>query len=145
MGYRGRSAARLAAVQILYTQIISDISINDALAIFMQDYSEKNMDDVPAKAPDLPFLTALVRGVVSAKQGLIDRIQPHLKSGWDITRLDPVLLNILLCGAYELIEDTSIDSAVLINEYLDVGHAFFDQKEVSFINKVLDGIKESMQ
>ena len=45
---------------------------------------------------------------------------------------------ILLAGAYEILARTDIPPRVVISEYIDLAHAFFDGREPAMVNGVLD-------
>ena len=58
--------------------------------------------------------------------------------------VEPLLKAILVCGAFELLMQ-QVDAPVIINDYLDVGHAFYQRNEVALINGVLDSIAAVFQ
>lgn len=139
-GYRKKSAARLAAVQVLYTQSMMKISEHEALQTFQAHYVGKNLDEDLAIQPDEPFLNILVSGVNTKSQTLLELISPHLNETWKMERIDPILLNIIKCGTFELLSFPDTDTPIIISEYLDVTHAFFDKKDVGFVNGILNKI-----
>ncbi len=51
--------------------------------------------------------------------------------------IEPLLKSILLCGVCELLERQDIDSPIIINDYLNVTHAFYEQQQVNFVNGIL--------
>ena len=127
-------AARLAAVQCLYQMALSDM---DERAVY-QDYVERRMgketegdDYVPA---DLELLSKILTGVSKNRHTLNDMITGAL----DTKKPEPLLQSILFCGLYELMFHTDVDAPVIINDYVNVTHGFFDQKEADLINAVLD-------
>jgi N utilization substance protein B len=50
------------------------------------------------------------------------------------------MLQILRAGAYELLARPDVPTGSVISEYLDVAHAFFDEREAKFVNGVLDAV-----
>ncbi len=54
--------------------------------------------------------------------------------------IEPLLKAILLCGVAELLSHQDIDKALIINDYLDVTHSFYEKQQVSFVNGVLDKV-----
>ena len=60
-------------------------------------------------------------------------------------RMEVLLRAILRAGAYELHHHAKIPAAVLINDYVDVAHAFFDAKEPGLVNGVLDKLAKSLR
>lgn len=144
-GYRKKSAARLAAVQVLYTKKMLGLSEKEALRNFQEHFSGKNLEESSAIKPDMSFLQDLVESVCSRDKQLSDIIEPNLSDAWKIDRIDSILLSILKCGTLELLLFPEVDTAVIISEYLDVTHAFFDKKEVGFVNGILSKISEAIR
>ena len=55
------------------------------------------------------------------------------------------MLQILRAACFELLAMDDVSNAVIIDEYLDVAHAFFDRKEASFANGLLDAIAKQVR
>ena len=55
------------------------------------------------------------------------------------------MLQILRAGIYELMARPDVATATVINEYLDVAHAFFDAREAKFVNGVLDAVAKAVR
>jgi N utilization substance protein B len=45
---------------------------------------------------------------------------------------------LLRAALYELLARADVPAATVINEYVDVAHAFHDEKEARFVNGLLD-------
>lgn len=58
-----------------------------------------------------------------------------------MNRISKVNLSILRLAAYELLFDEEIPTNVAINEALEITRKYSDEKSVSFVNGVLDKIK----
>ena len=67
----------------------------------------------------------------------------RLAEGWNLDRLDKPMKAILRVGAYELMARKDVPVATVINEYLDVAEAFYDQREKGFVNGLLDAIAKT--
>ena len=142
-----RSAARLAAVQALYQVELSGLPAEDVIAQFAEG---RTPDDVAEgeRAPeiaqaDIAFMGAIVRGVIARREGLDELIAGALTVQWPVARLEILLRLILEAGAFELTERSDIPPRVVINEYMNVAHAFFDAAEGGLVNGVLDAIARS--
>jgi len=135
---RLRRAARLAAVQALYQMEISGRGAADVIAEFRDHrfgHEGEGSDFVEA---DEAFFEALVAGVVN-RQATVDlAINALLADGWRLERLDATVRAILRAGGYELFEKTDVPARVVIDEYVDVAHAFFEGSEPKFVNAALD-------
>lgn len=59
--------------------------------------------------------------------------------------LEPLLKSILLCGVCELLEHQDIDAPLIINDYLNVTHAFYEQQQVNFVNGVLGKVSSVLR
>jgi N utilization substance protein B len=56
-----------------------------------------------------------------------------------------VLRAILRVGAYELLAREDVPVPVVISEYLDIGHAFYEGKEPGMVNGVLDRLARTLR
>ena len=54
------------------------------------------------------------------------------------SRVDSILRAILRAGAYEVLMRPDVPSRVVITEYLDLAHAFFEGEEPKVVNGILD-------
>jgi len=130
-----RRAARLAAVQAIYQMELTSL---DAEAVIDEFTEHRFAELAPAVRPDAEFFADVVRGVPH-RQGEIDRaIAQCLAADWKFSRIDSILRAILRAGAYELIARPDVPAKVVIDEYLDITHAFFQGDEPGFVNAALD-------
>jgi transcription antitermination protein NusB len=133
-----RSATRLAAIQALYALEVSGSAVDRVIAdVFERRWAPP---ELPANAanPDEAFLRSLVEGVVARRTEIDVAIQEALTGGWTMARLEILLQAILRAGVYELSAQPDVPAKVVINEYLEIAHAFFAGKESSLVNAVLD-------
>ena len=69
----------------------------------------------------------------------IDRaIAKCLASDWRLERVDSILRAILRAAAFELIGRPDVPARVVIDEYVEIAHAFFSGDEPNFVNAALD-------
>jgi N utilization substance protein B len=52
---------------------------------------------------------------------------------------------ILRAGSYELVARIDVPTGSVISEYVDVAKAFYDKKEASFVNGLLDAIAKDVR
>ncbi len=140
-----RGAARLVAVQALYEMDIAGAKADSVLVDFMQNRWESAAKDGDIPPPDDTFLGDLVRGVDSRLGELDAMIGDALSEDWPMDRLEAVLKAILRAGTYELLALVNVPAKVVINEYVDLTHAFFVGKEASLVNGVLDRLARSLR
>ena len=60
-------------------------------------------------------------------------------------RFEVLLRTILRAGTYELLERVEIPPRVIINEYLEVTHAFYAENEASLVNGILDKLAQKLR
>ncbi len=140
-----RSQARLAAVQALYQMDATQIDLNDVIAEFGDHRFDKETDGATLSDADQSFFADVLRGVVREQRRIDGLISEHLASGWRLSRLDSILRAILRAGAYELLERADIPPKVVINEYVEVTHAFFDGEEPGAVNGILDRLARKLR
>lgn len=140
------TATRLAAVQAVYQQIENGQGAASVVKEY-QDYRlGKPVDGDEMVMPDVAFFSGIVQGVESRRGDLEEVLNANLsRPDAKIGHMDPLLQAILLCGAYELLAYHEIDAPIVISDYLDVTHAFYDQGEAKLINAVLDHVKTAFR
>ncbi len=142
-----RSVARLRAVQALYQRSMAATPVEQLVAEFhahrLEAEGEGGPDAIPAA--EVPFFDDVVRGVVAREEELDRLVARFLASGWTLARLDPLLLQLLRAGAYELLARPDVPLAAVITAYVDIAHAFFPRQEVGFVNALLDRIGHAVR
>ncbi|MBO6542379.1 MAG: transcription antitermination factor NusB [Alphaproteobacteria bacterium] len=135
----GRSAARLAAVQALYQMDVAQTDLDEVVEEFVEHrFGQEVEGDVYHRAEGAHF-DDVVRGVVREQRDIDVKINEVLAKGWVLARIDATLRATLRAGAYELQRCKDVPAKVVINEYMDVARAFFDDgEEPSVVNGVLD-------
>jgi len=140
---RARSAARLAAVQALYQQEMEGTALPVLLHEFHNHRLGQTIEDQTYTEAEVDFFNDVVKGVDARRDEVDALIGANLAEGWTLDRLDRPLRQILRAGTYELLARPDISTGSVISEYLDVAHAFYDRKEKSFVNGVLDAIAKA--
>lgn len=138
------TAARLAAVQGVY-QMVSRAQDAETVLRDLRDRPDAS-EEIGAELvePDFEFCAKIVRGVETHKEMLREGISAALNKGRDeaagASRSEPdtLLKALFLCGGFELFAHEEIDKPIIINDYLNVAHAFYDQGEARLVNAVLD-------
>jgi transcription antitermination protein NusB len=131
-----RSLARLAAVQALY-----QIDLNDApTETVITELRERGEDEEGFGEADDSLFADLVRGTIANRDELDGFLNEALAPDWVLARLEAVLRAVLRAGAYELLARLEIPARVVLNEYVDIAHAFFLGKEPKLVNAVLDRV-----
>jgi len=137
---RSRSAARLAAVQALYQHDMEGTPVARLLKEFHDHRLGATIEDAEYHDAERDFFDDIVMGVESRRADIDRLIAARLADGWTLERLDRPMRAILRAGAYELLARADVPVGSVINEYLDVAHAFYDKRESGFVNGLLDAI-----
>ena len=143
---KGRSAARMAAVQALYELDMVEGDADPVLRSFIEkrwtvtveDEDGDELGEADFHDPDKTFLIDLVRGVVGDQIALDEILGGALGEKWTVPRLEVLLRAVLRAGVFELSQRPEIPAKVIINEYMDVANAFFTGGEPKMVNGVLD-------
>lgn len=135
-----RSAARLAAVQALYQMELTGVSLEDVLIEFSDHRFGHEIDSAEYVEPDAALFKEVVEGVVTHQDKIDEAIAVSIAQGWTLQRVERILRAILRAGTFELLHLRDVPRKVVLNEYLDIAHAFFSENEPSFVNGVLDAV-----
>lgn len=142
---QSRSVARLAAVQALFQLDVEETSTAKLLKEFHDHRLGEILDDVEYAEAEIDFFDDIVLGVGAEREALDALITERLADGWTLARLDPTMLQILRAGSWELGHRPDVPTATVINEYIDVADAFFDEREKGFANGLLDAIARQLR
>lgn len=142
---KARSAARLAAVQALYQRHMESTALVRLLNEFHQHRLGQEIEDEQYADADVDFFDDVVTGVDARCDEIDVLVQGRLAQGWTLKRLDKTMLQILRAGTYELVARPDVPAAAVISEYVDVAHAFFDEREAKFVNGMLDAMAKAVR
>lgn len=133
-------SARLLAVQALFQMKQSNQSIKEVYDEYIRHRVEDDVDGEKIVPPDAVLFKKTLYGVEERFVELDSVIQANLQRDANDRIVEPLLFSILMCGAYELLAHVDIDAPIIINDYLNIGHSFFNKNEVALINGVLDSV-----
>ena len=140
-----RSAARLRAVQALYQMEMNDEGAGSIIAEFIDHRLNEIIEGDHLTGADNIFFADLVKGVEDRMAEIDSHVAGSLTESWTLDRIEPVARAILRAGTYELMARPDVPTSVVINEYVDVAKAFFDDSKPGFINGVLDKLAKSIR
>jgi transcription antitermination protein NusB len=142
-----RRLARLAAVQALYQIVLEPKPVAQVIGEFTAhppSLQESGGGSTPSDIDNTLF-TAIVNGVATHGEELDTMIAGACDNKSSVERLEILLRAILRAGVYELHHQTSIPAGVIINDYVDVTHAFFNGKEPGLVNGILDKLAKNLR
>ena len=140
-----RSAARLAAVQALYQHEMEGTPKAKLLDEFHQHRLGREIEDEQYAEADVDFFDDVVGGTLARREEIDGLLAAKLTENWRLERLDKTLLQILRAGVYELLARADIAVGTAIGEYVDVAHAFFDERDARIVNGVLDAVAKAVR
>lgn len=142
-----RSAARLGAVQALYQmeQSGGDAVPDVVISEFVEHRLGREVDGMLFAEADKDLFADIVGGVARRRTEIDEAITGALSKNWKLKRLEIIMASVLRCGTYELMARPDIPTAVVIDEYMDVAHAFYPGDEPAFVNGVLDRLARELR
>ena len=143
MSARPRTLSRVAAVQALYQAEQGAQSPESVIDQFVRHRigdtpGHGGLDDGHLTEADVPLFSRIVRTATQQQDTLDSMLVAALPESWPLARIDPVLRAVMRAGGAELWAADGPPARVVINEYLDVAHGFFDGEEPKMANGVLD-------
>lgn len=140
-----RGAARLAAVQALYQMDMAGSGVLEVVAEYETHRLGQELDGDTYLKADASWFRSLVSGVVRDQTKIDPLIRQALQDDWSLSRVDSTVRAILRAGAFELLERKDVPVAVIVTEYVEIAHAFFQDDEPKLVNAVLDRIAKQVR
>ncbi|MDH5465443.1 MAG: transcription antitermination factor NusB [Thiovulaceae bacterium] len=128
-----RHQAREAVISLLYAYDMG----NEEIAKHADDI----LEDKKIRNKQKDFALELFEGTMGQLESLDKVIIENLKE-WDFERLGNIERAILRLGSYEVL-NKDLDSAVIINEAIELAKKLCSEQSPSFINGVLDGVSKT--
>lgn len=142
---RARTVARLAAVQALYQMELAGEGVETVITEFSNHRFDADIEGEPLAEADEAWFADIVRGVIGGQRAIDESIKERLASNWRLERLDATLRALLRSGAWELSHKAEVPKEIVIDEYVELAKAFFDDAEAKFVNAALDGVARDVR
>jgi len=127
-----RRRNRAVAIQFIYAWSMNKPDdLADSLDEFFIE-RELNRDEYV-------FAEELIHGSVS-KMDEIDALVQETAENWEFDRIARIDLALLRLGIHELLHRPDVPPVVVINEIIDLGKAFSEEKSKRFLNGILDKV-----
>lgn len=140
-----RSGARVAAVQALYSMEVAGKGLHEIIHEFEVFWLGQEVEGLMAMPAEPAFFQKLITGVIDYQQTIDQTVDQALAKGWPLKRIEAVIRAIMRAGTFELKYLSDVPVKVIINEYVDVAHAFYDDDEPKLVNAVLDAISKEVR
>jgi len=134
------ASARLMAVQAFYQLMQNQKPVRDVYEEYLEHRVAQVIDEYEVAQPDGALLKRILYGVDERYIEVETIVKANLKKDASDRVVEPLLYAVFMCGAYEILVHTEFDAPIIINDYLNVGHAFFEKNEVALVNGVLDSL-----
>jgi N utilization substance protein B len=144
-GRARRRTARLHAVQALFQRNAQGTPLPRLLTEFHDHRLGAPQEDLEFGEADAAFFDDVVSGTAARETEIDAVITPRLASGWTLARLDPLMLQMLRAGTFELLARPDVPTSVILSEYAAIAHAFYPPAEAGFVNAVLDRLAGSLR
>ena len=142
---RARTVARLAAVQALYQMELAGTGVETVIREFSDHRFDGAIEDELMAGADESYFAEIVRGVVTDQARVDETVIKRLAEGWKLARLDATLRALLRSGTWELIQRPDTPREVVLDEYVELAKAFFDDRDAGFVNAALDGVARDVR
>jgi N utilization substance protein B len=140
-----RSQARLAAVQALYQMDLAQTDLSEVIEEFKAHRLGSGTENATGTQADSEHFAGLLKGVVRRQRDIDPMVDLQLAEGWRLTRIDSIVRAILRAAVFELMELEDVPARVVISEYIEVAHAFFEGDEPRVVNGVLDALARKLR
>jgi N utilization substance protein B len=122
----------MAVVSLLYAFDLGNGNI--------AEHTDEILEEKKIRNKQKDFALTLYEGVMQNITSVDEAIVKHLKD-WDFERLGAIERATLRLATYEILYG-ELDSAVVINEAVEITKAFGTEQSPKFINGVLDAISK---
>jgi transcription antitermination protein NusB len=127
-----RQQARMAVVSLLYAYDLGNGNTSE--------HADEILEEKKIRNKQKDFALTLYEGVMQNLEACDAAIVKHLKE-WDFERIGAIERATLRLASYEILFG-DLDSAVIINEAVEIIKAFGTEQSPKFINGVLDAISK---
>ena len=130
-----RHKAREFALQVLYAIDLNPVNVKDFLKMFWEIHEPKQ--------EIIDYASTLVLGTLDKKKQIDALISEH-SNHWKIGRMAVTDRNILRLGTFELLDEPTVPSRVVINEAIEIAKKYGSSDSATFVNGILDSIHQQL-
>jgi len=140
-----RHSARIALVQALYQHEQTQQNTTIIAREFIDHHFINTDQEADYFAPDQSYFQRLMEAIPLKIPEIDLEIQNYLQDNWKMDRLAAVVRSLLRSACYELMFEPLVPTPVVLNEYIEVARDFLDEREVKFVNGILDNIAKNVR
>jgi N utilization substance protein B len=138
-------SARLLAVQAVHQNLHNKKPAQTLVNEYLKERVGMQVEGEKIAMPDGALFRAIVLGVDERFPELAEIVHAAYSRNEKSRNLESLLLAVMLCASYEIMAHNDIDAPIIINDYLNVTHGFFDKGEVALVNGILDFIAKTLR
>ena len=131
-----RRKARECALQILFQL---EFNAGDPQALIRQYWEGQKA------APGVRTYGGWLVDQILARREEIDRAVQAASKNWRLARMGVVDRNILRIAACELLYETGLVPAIVINEAIEIAKRYSGQESATFVNGILDAVRKQLE
>ena len=135
-----KHTSRLAAVQVMYQLDMTEGDLEKVISDFLIHYvnKEEEYHDI-----NLSFFKKLTNHFVGREE-LNELINKNLQASKVLNLPSSITRSILKVAIIEMLHENT-DIPIIINEFVNISKYFVDNKNVKFINAILDAISKQVE
>jgi len=143
-----KTAARMAAVQCLYTLAVGGEKLSPAQQLvilkkqLLNNKTEQKLQVGVPLEPNYKLLQTLLEGIDKWHTDIDSRLDSTLSTEWKRERMSPLLVAILQCAIFEMFFDKEISAKIMVDEYTRLTRSFFAEAEVGFVHAALSKLAQ---
>jgi len=142
-----KKTGRELAMQFLFQYDMNDGNFEDAdlIRFFRQLDESGTYEESRELRRAKKFTSKIINGVIQNITEIDNKIQEYISEDWSWTRVSAIDKCILRLSTYEMLFDESVPPIVSINEAVDLSKKFGSETSRSFVNGLLNSIKNSLK
>jgi transcription antitermination protein NusB len=139
-----RRLAREWALQQLYRLDVGDADVPDASPVWDQAAEHCGYSlSIRDRRKIVRLADSLVRGVCVHREE-IDGLLAEQARNWRLPRMAVIDRNLMRIAVYEMLYCPDVPPPVSINEAIEIANAFSGEEAGSFVNGILDKLREKL-
>ena len=142
-----KSKTRLAFIQLIFENLSTKNDIFEIFTIFDVNYKSTSIENFNDKEQiKFEFSSNFLKKLISfyydytKSENYIDLINQFIDFDRSFKKWDLINQSIILAALSELNNVEKIKIKIVLNDYLNVGKAFVEDKDIGIINAILDKI-----
>ena len=131
-----RHQAREQVLQILYLMDMASLKSEEALTYFFGKMGSSNAEEL--------YVREMIQGLAE-KKAEVDQLIESCSEHWKLSRMPRIDRNILRISTFEMHFRTDIPAPVSIDEAVELGKKYGEEKTAAFVNGLLDRISKEVK